>query len=174
MRIVLLCCNYADTLEIFEKIATIVIALATLFLGFYVFIYQKKKDQQANRLQWFKELIIQPKLNDVRQFYENLFGIKSRITKNDLTESEKIEIISFIKNEQMKLRKSFLDIIQDLTPNLYNDIIKNIDELTDHLTNTISNDELKLCNEKTYEREVHSKIQESNKFILKTIFNYNG
>jgi site-specific DNA-adenine methylase len=74
----------------------------------------------------------------------------------------------------MKLRKSFLDIIQDLTPNLYNDIIKNIDELTDHLTNTISNDELKLCNEKTYEREVHSKIQESNKFILKTIFNYNG
>lgn len=174
MKIELLCCNGIDTLEIFEKIATIIIALATLFLGFYVFIYQQKKDQQTNRLQWFKELIIQPKLNEVRAFYENLFGIKTRFTNSDLSEEEKIEILRFIKNEQTKLRKSFLDIIQDLTPNLYEEIIKNIDELTDHLTNTISNDELKLCNEKTYEREIHSKIQESNKFIFKTIFNYNG
>ena len=79
-----------------------------------------------------------------------------------------------IKNEQTILRKSFLDIIQDITPELHKKIILNIDTLTDELTNVISNDEFKLCNSKTYEREIHTRIQNSDKYVLNQIFNYRG
>ena len=84
------------------------------------------------------------------------------------------ELINKIKNEQTILRKSFLDIIQDITPELHKKIILNIDTLTDELTNVISNDEFKLCNSKTYEREIHTRIQNSDKYVLNQIFNYRG
>lgn len=167
------CCNN-DLLDNLEKIANIIIACLTLFLGFYVFVYQKNKDNQNNRLQWFKELIIQPKIIFLRNFYENLQNLQNEIRTNDIDETQKIELINKIKNEQTILRKSFLDIIQDITPELHKKIILNIDTLTDELTNVISNDEFKLCNSKTYEREIHTRIQNSDKYVLNQIFNYRG
>ena len=66
-------------------------------------------------------------------------------------EDEKIRIIGKVKKGASDFRKNFLATLQHLAPVLHKSIQDNIDKLTDDLTNAISNDELKLCNEKTYE-----------------------
>src|SRR5690606_32133573 len=106
--------------------------------------------------------------------YESLQELKSILNKSDLDEGEKIEIINFIKLEQSKLRKGFLDLIQHVDLELHKNMAINIDSLTDHLTNCVSNDEFKLNNIKTYEREINSKILTSYNDVLSKIFNYCG
>lgn len=166
-------------------LANVIIALFTLGLGFYVFIYQRSKDlkdelkaeekhERALKLQWFKELIILPKINEVDNFYEGLKEIKEKIDNHDLTEEQKIDLINFIKHKQSVFRKAFLDSLQIITPELYQQALKNIDKLIDDLTISISNDELKLSNPNTYDREIHSKIQYSVNDLYSLIFNYNG
>jgi hypothetical protein len=190
MNIIYLCCNApipheTDWLSIFGSLANIIIALLTFILGWYVFIYQREKDnenkietQQLHRknikLQWFKEIIIQPKIQLMFDFFEALQALKTMLNKSDIDENEKIEIINYIKLEQSKLRKGFLDLIQNVDVELYNMLAINIDSLTDHLTNCVSNDEYKLNNIKTYEREINSQILASYNDVLSKIFNYCG
>jgi len=190
MEYLLLCCSppeVSDTnwFSSIESIASIIIASLTLILAWYVFVYQRENDNENKiqaqnlhrsniKLQWFKEIIIQPKLNLLFEFYERLQGLKTMLNKSELDEEKKIEIINFIKLEQSKLRKGFLDLIQHVDIELHNKLAVNIDKLTDHLTNCVSNDEHKLNNSKTYEREINSKLLASYNNVLSEIFNYCG
>ncbi len=182
---VILCCNSESLVDLFSKWSQIVLGSLTLGLAFYVFVYQKNKDKKdrakadlyakkAIKLQWFKDIIIEPKVQYLFKFYENVSGIKQKIKNTDLSEDEKVEIIQFIKEEQSHLRKSFLDLVRCIDSNLFDSIFDNIDLLTDALTIAISNDELKLNNDKTYEREINSKIQSSYAKVMEMIFSYEG
>ena len=102
-----LCCQTTSIFDDISKISNIIIAVLTLFLGFYVFIYQRKKDKQndiesiANhkkniRIKWFKDLIIEPKIELLFQFYDNISGIQQKIKSNELEEDDKISLITFI------------------------------------------------------------------------------
>lgn len=183
------CCSYSNSqafgLSEIGNIANIIIAGFTLFLGYYVFIYQKNKDRQDTidsearheksiRLQWFKELIIQPKIMEIYGFYNFLRELRKNINSDNLSESQKIELINSIKEKQSTFRKSFIDSLKIITPELYNTAMINIDNLTDSLTNSISNDELKLSNSKTFDREIGDKIQYSFNDLFSLIFNYKG
>lgn len=190
MYTIFLCCppsipQETNSLTFIESIANIIIATLTLVLGWYVFVYQRKKDNENKtetqklyrnniKLQWFKEIIIQPKLQFLYDFFESLQDLKSKLNKSEINEEEKIKIINFIKLEQSKLRKNFLDLIQHVDLELHKNIAMNIDNLTDHLTNCVSNHEFKLNNIKTYEREINSKILTSYNDVLSKIFNYCG
>lgn len=161
-------------LDNLEKFANIIIASLTLVLAYYIFVYQRKKDKTDRKIQWFKELIIQPRLNEVNIFFDEISKLKSEIKSNDLDETEKDKLIAEIKKLASNFRKNFLIIIQNITPTLFASLQENIDKLTDDLTQAISNDELKLCNEKTYEREIAIKIQDTHSLVLKKIFEYEG
>jgi hypothetical protein len=162
------------TLDNFEKISNVIIAFLTLLLGFYVFVYQRIKDKKDRRSQWLKDLIIEPKLANIDEFYSNIGSLKLKINTNELTEVQKIEIISEIKFNSSNFRKNFLIYLQFLAPTLHINLQTNIDKLTDELTDVISNDELKLYNEKTYEREINNRISNSHSYILQQLFEYHG
>jgi heme/copper-type cytochrome/quinol oxidase subunit 2 len=189
MKLFLLCCIQPEPTTNFlteiESIANIIIAVLTFALGFYVFVYQRRKDNESKieaeqmhrksiKLQWFKEIIIQPRIDSVFEFYEALNKLKEDLNVPDIEDEEKIKIIGYLKLEQSKLRKSFLDLIQHINSELHKGISSNIDNLTDTITNAVSNDELKLNNSKTYEREIQTKIQSSYNDVLSKIFNYCG
>lgn len=188
-NMILICCATVQekTLGIIEigNIAYTVIAALTFFLAFYVFVYQRKNDQKNKlelaeinnkniKMQWFKELIIQPKINDVFVFYNNMRDIKFKITSSELSADEKIELINYIKLQHSTLRKSFLDLLQFIFSDLFRKLSTDLDNLIDNLTIAISDDELKLNNSKTYEREINLKIQNSYNFFLSSIVNYKG
>ncbi|MFJ1376751.1 hypothetical protein ACILPE_09870 [Capnocytophaga canimorsus] len=152
--------------------ANVVIALFTFFLGCYIFIYQKDKDKKDREIQWLKDLIITPKMEYIQRYFDEMSSLKEKIKSNDLTNEERDELIKFIKKLSSDLRKSFLIFIQNTTPKLHKSINDKIDELTDDLTDVFSNDEHKLSNEKTYEREINRKIQDTYSFVLEQIFKY--
>ena len=167
------------------SIANSVMALLTFVLAYYIFVYQRKKDKkdeiktlliqkQTIKLQWFKNIIIEPKIENVFLFYDNIRELKNKINSNELSDDDKMDLLRYIKNEHSIFRKSFLELLRFISPNLFATLYQNISELIDELTNVISDDELKLNNSKTYEREVTTRIQMSYDGFLTQIFNYNG
>lgn len=186
----------SSTITDVSGIANIIIAAISLGLAYYIFVYQKNKDkrdkatqlqkeqddkieasklqEQNIRLQWFKELVIQPHLSDINHFYNQLHTLESQITTVTLSDQQKIDLIDFIKAEQAKLRKSFVDVLLGVNPRLYTEVITNLDTLTDSITNTIFNDGLNLTHKPTYEREIGSKISYSRNDLISKIYSFKG
>lgn len=183
----LVCCNseWTMTLSDYSDISQVLIAAINLFLAGYVIIYQIKKDQQDSnhtaqlneqniKLQWFKELIVQPNHKKIDAFYINLHSIKEQIDSNDLSINRKEDINNFIKAELTVIRKSFVDILHSIDKELGDKVLKNLDNLVDSTTDAIFNDELKLKNASVYEKEIGSKIEYSKSDLISTLFHYKG
>ena len=163
-----------DNIEKLSNIANVIIALLTLFLGLYVFFYQNKKDKKDKNIQLLKDLIITPKMEVIEKYFDEISSLRERIKSDSIDDKERIELISFTKEQSSYIRKNFLIFIQKIAPLLHKNISDKIDFLTDNLTETLSNDEHKLCNEKTYERLINQKILETHSFVLEEIFKYEG
>jgi len=168
----------------------------TFILAFYIFVYQSSKDKkdlivqkekdkkdevktlliqkQNIKLQWFKNIIIEPKIEKVFLFYDNIRALKNKINSNELSADDKMSLLQYVKKEHSVFRKSFLELLRFISPNLFASLYQNINELIDGLIDVISDDELKLNNLKTYEREITTRIQRSYDDFLTQIFNYNG
>lgn len=102
----------------FADIANIIIAIVNLFLAGYIFIYQRAKDKNDNikqlkneidekkeaislqeqniRLQWFKELIIQPHIAEMNSFYKNLYAIEEILNVTPFSDNLNIDISEFV------------------------------------------------------------------------------
>lgn len=163
----------------------VLIALVNLFLAGYVIFYQIKKDKKSDndtaklneqniKLQWFKELVVQPNMIGIIEFYSNLNTIDTKINSNDLTDEEKENINEFVKSELSKLRKSFVDVLYLVDKNFAEQLMTNLDELIDGITNSIFNDELKLKNPVVYEKNIGSKISISKNKVIAQLYNYKG
>ena len=184
----LLCCDVTTStwkLSDFTGIAQIIIAGTNLFLASYVLFYQIRKDKKTNndtarlheqniKLQWFKELIVQPNMLAIETFYANLYTINAKINSNDLTVEEKEDINNFAKAELSKLRKSFIDALQLVDKKFGDQLLSNLDELIDSITNAIFNEELKLKLPTVYEKHINSKISYSKNNLIAQLFNYKG
>jgi hypothetical protein len=169
-----------------------IIAGVNLSLAYYIFVYNRKKDnkqrdkenaakieaeklhEQTIKLQWFKELVVQPKIKHLDTFYESLEGLKTKINKDNLSEDEILALNQFVKDEASKFRRLFTDLILHVEKPLYDLIKSNLDNLVTELTTAISNDEHKLTNPKTYEKEIGNKINYSRNSMLSLIYNFKG
>jgi len=182
----LLCCqNSGLTLSDFADASQVVIASANLLLAGYVLFYQIRKDtktenetaklnEQNIKLQWFKELIVQPNMKIIENFYSQLHTIKDKINSNDLTIAEKEDINNFVKAELVILRKSFVDVLQLVDKKFADQLLKNLDELIDGITNAIFDDDLKLKKPSVYEKNIGSKISYSKNNLIAQLYNYKG
>lgn len=184
---IILCCHIENTFSLSDiaDISQVIIAIANLFLAGYVLIYQIRKDKKTDnetarlneqniKLQWFKELIVQPNMDTIAVFYSNLHTIKSKINSNDLSIEEKEDINNFVKAELTKLRKSFVDVLQLVDKSFADQLLQNLDELVDGITNAIFNDELKLKISAVYEKNIGSKISYSKNNLISQLYNYKG
>ncbi len=182
-----LCCNIEQqfSLSDISDVSQVIIAIANLFLAGYVLFYQIRKDtktdnstallnEQNIKLQWFKELIVQPNMELINNFYEELNTIKNKINSNDLTTDEKQDINDFVKSELSILRKSFIDVLQLVDKKFADQVLNNLDELIDNITNAIFNDELKLKVSLVYEKNIGSKISYSKNNLISQLYNYKG
>jgi len=182
-----LCCNTANSFSLSDvsDLSQVLIAIANIFLAGYVLFYQIRKDKKTDnetaklneqniKLQWFKELIVQPNMDTIALFYSNLHSIKDKINSNDLTIEEKEDINNFVKAELAKLRKSFVDVMQLVDKKYADLLLKNLDELVDGITNAIFNNELKLKVSSVYEKNIGSKISYSKNNLISQLYNYKG
>ena len=72
------------------------------------------------------------------------------------------------------MRKSFVDVLQLVDKRFAEQLLKNLDELVDGITNAIFNDELKLKVSSVYEKNIGSKISYSKNNLISQIYNYKG
>ena len=179
----LLC--FSLTLSEFADVAQVAIAIANIFLAGYIFLYQRKKDneqqfqtallnEQNIKLQWFKELVVQPNLPIINNFYLHLNTLKEKITSNDLTETDKEAINFFVKEELSIIRKTFVDALLQIDKSFSEKVLTNLDELVDGITDAIFNDELKLAIPHIYEKHVGTKISYSHNNLIALLYNYKG
>ncbi|MDM1067408.1 hypothetical protein HXZ88_17655 [Myroides odoratimimus] len=166
--------DFSICLDNISKISNIIIGGLTVTLAFYVFVFQKEKDKKDRKIQWLKDLVIEPNLSKVTEFYNELHKLKEKIDTDSLDNETKQELIEKVKESASNFRKIFLNLIESMAPTLHKNIFDNIDQLSDLLTETISNDELKLTNKKTYERVIESPINSSYSEVLAYIFEYEG
>lgn len=173
------------SLSDFSDIAQVIIAAANLFLAGYVIFYQIKRDKKSDsstallneqniKLQWFKELIVQPNIEGINNFYQNLSLLRNRITTNDISIEQKETINDIVKAELSIIRKSFVDVLIQIDKKFGDKIMANLDELVDNITNAIFNDELKLAMPSVYEKEIGARIAYSKNNLLSLLYNYKG
>lgn len=173
------------SLSEFADLSQVVIAIAGFFLAGYVFIYQRGQDkvneritaqlnEQNIRLQWFKELVVQPNVIHINKFYDQLQTVKDMITSDNMQDHEKQAISTFIKKESSDFRKAFVDLLIQLDSELGNKVMENIDGLIDGLTESIFNDDLKLTRPTVYEKCISSKISYSKNSLVGLLYQFKG
>jgi hypothetical protein len=192
------CCNIDNIWQISDiaDISNIIIAIVNLFLAGYVFVYQRNKDkvdsakqfqkeidekkdaislqEQNIRLQWFKELIIQPHIAEINLFYTNLYSIEKKLNVNTISDDLKIETSEFVKANGAELRKSFIDILLSVSPVIHSDIKNNIDNLVDKITTKIFNAGLNLNDKITFDSEIGTLISYSHNDLISKIYSVKG
>lgn len=192
------CCNCINNWSVsdFADISSIVIAIVNLFLAGYIFIYQRDKDktskmefqareiaakqeaislqEQNIRLQWFKELIIQPNLATIYTFYNNLNGLEDKFKNSQVNDDLRFELSEFVKGEGSTLRISFYDILRVISPTIHQSIKENIDGLIDQIVAGIFNPGINLNHQPTFEKEIGDLISYSKHDLISTIYSYKG
>lgn len=163
--------------------ANVIIAICSIILAGYVFIYQRRKDntntletqqqiEQNIKLRWFKELIIQPNLGDLENFFETLHTLCPRFrTSND---EEKMKVDEELKKEFSKIRRKLIDILLSVDSNLHTKVLSNHDDLLDHIVNTIYDSNYNLLDDQIYNEQIENKILTSKNRLIGLIYNYKG
>lgn len=170
----LIVCGDKTVLDIAVDISNVIVGFCTLFLAFYIFVYQKRKDKNDTKLEWVKELIINPRFENVVNFYRNIYALKVKFINSDLSDQQKIEILDLTKSEFYVFRDSFMGLLQFAEPSLYKKLHRNVEKMLDNLANVVDNDELKLNIESVYDKNFKKCIDESYELTIKTLFSYNG
>jgi len=172
-------------LENLSSIATIFTAAASFSLAFYVFIYQRRKDnkEQAERnkeihrnvrLQWFKDAIIQPNLTDIYTFYSNVHQSVTTLTGKTLTDAQKAEVVEKIKTYCYNFRKLFIDLIGAVDKDTQAKVQRNLDNLLDTLTNNVFDEGINLSHLPTYNEKIEKPVNNCKTALFTILFNYEG
>lgn len=156
----------------FSNLMDVILGLLTLFLTFYIFVIQKRYDSLNTKFEWFKNLVIQPKLQDIYTFYDNIYAIKIRLNNQNIDDTAKIETIRVIKQEYQRLRKSFVGMLELTAPTLHSKTLENLDSLIDGITEVIDDDSLDFSDAETYSKHIDSKIELSYNSLFSLIYNH--
>lgn len=176
--------------------ANVVVAALAFGFSIYSFWIQKRRDRQnmhetaanqaqarieaekqriqAIRLQWYKDLVISPNIDELTTFYDKLHEIRHSISAPDLDNESKTELIERVKAAQRQIRKTLVDSILPISIRLHDDVLANLDQLVDAITNALDNDKLKLSNPAVNDTEIGQPIHDSKKDILTIIYGYRG
>ena len=82
--------------------------------------------------------------------------------------------MQIIKDERSIILNSFVDLLSIISSRLHKDISTAIDTMTDELINTLDNDELKLDNPKTFNREISNRISQYRNRFIGSLYDYKG
>ena len=164
-----------STIEILEKISTILIAASTLCFSFYIYKYQLKKDDNSLKLDWYKLIIIESKFSEFFTFFNNLNITLSRF-KNDqnLSTQDKSEINAKILEHLSEIRLEFISLLLAVDKMLYDCVLYQFDQLVDGITNKLVDENLNLHDETIFEIELEQHISLHKTQILKMFVDFKG
>lgn len=167
------CCE-SDILGIIADISTVFTAIAGLVLAGYVFIYQREKDRLSNRLQWFKDLIIEPNKDDIYIFFENIEQISDEFNSPELTDLRKAELLAALKAECSAFRRHFIILLSSVDETMETEIQSQIDGLMDSITEAAFDANVNLADGAEFQSLISFEITRTKNFVMGRIFKYEG
>lgn len=173
------------TLSDFSDIANVIIAIVNLVLACYIFFYQRSKDFKADqeqakiysrtiKLQWFKELVVQPNMIKIENFYSKLHDFEVPLSAKSIIDPVRYSISAQIKAEASQIRVSFVDTLSSVNPTLHLSVKRNVDQLIDDITNAIFDDNIDLSNKDVLDATIKNRIIYSRNDLIRQIFAYQG
>lgn len=172
-------------MALLSEISNIIIAIVNLFLAGYIFLYQKSKDaddrdlmnsqiEQSIKLQWFKELIIQPQIEGIYTFYSILLAFESDLNSSDISEDIKFLTSEKVKKEAVNFRRQFCEKLRSVDPDLHQKVQLNIDQLIDQIVSEIFLEGANFSEQGYYESRIGFKILASQNELISTIYKFKG
>lgn len=175
------CCNVLPSdslLESIAQIATIVIAAVNLVFAVFVFrINSKKKENQLikdRNIDLLKTIILDQNLNELYIFFDDLEEGLSSLSTSGLNDNQKQAIVDMTGDLFIKVRRKFTDTLLAIDLKLYNEVLKESDELQDRLINSIFNPGLNLSHSPMMDSEILVPITRTKTNMLKILFRYRG
>jgi hypothetical protein len=181
------CCLYPEksTLDIISAIAPIATALASFALAWYIFVYQRRKDNKELasrnhethrniRLQWFRETIISPNIKEIYHFFDEMHRLTENFSKKELPFDDKVNLLGVIKKKCYDFRKDFIELIEAVDTNFYQKGLDIIDHLLDTLTANVYDDKIKLYEGNAFNEYIERPINQAKNSLFKTLFSYEG
>lgn len=167
------CCE-KDALDVVAAVSAVFTAVVGLFLAFYVFIYQRAKDRFSNRLQWFKDLIIEPNKEQIYTFFKTVEHTSEGLHSHELTDLKKSELLSALKSECSSFRRHFIILLSSVDEAMETDIQHQLDALMDRITEAAFDANVNLADEAEFEDLISFEITRAKNYVLGRIFRYEG
>lgn len=165
-------------LDFYSKIATIVIALANLCWGVYVFFLKDRKENkekvERHNVDLFKELIIKPTISHFFFFTDNLYKIAKELNVNNQGISEKQAIMSSFDDEFISVRRKFIDSLAAADGNLKQQVQERIDLLQGNIAKAVYDAGFNLGDNAKFDELITSEITYANNDVIKKLFSYKG
>lgn len=163
-----------DLLTRISEVSNIVLAFLTFVLAVYIFRHQREKDKQSIRLQWFKELIIEPNKSSIYSYFDSVIENSSDLKASQLTDIEKIGILSTIKSDSYVFRRNFIALLYSADQRLATDIQRCIDTLLDNITIATFDPSISLNVEDDFTQEIEIKIYDAKVYLFTRLFKHEG
>jgi hypothetical protein len=157
-----------------SDISDIIIAIASLALAIYVFVYQKRRDRQTAKLEWFKDLIIEPNRNAIYKFFDDVTQTARQLRSLSLSDARRVKIIEEIKDQCATYRKDFINLLYIVDAKMVRDMIISIDYIQDSITNLAFDSSINLSDDNTFDAKILSVIRKGRNYCFDRIFKYNG
>lgn len=171
--------------EFIDHVSSVVTACANLALAVYVFIYSNYRDRKNDKdtaetfertikIQSFKDIIIQPHLQEILFTFENITSIESKIVSLPFIIANRISINESVKSNTRLLRQKFINAVLLVDGTLGHELILLMDELTDTITFQLFNRSVDLSSFAEYDSLVGKKISDTRNQVLAKLYSYRG
>ncbi|MDX1902629.1 MAG: hypothetical protein SFU27_00605 [Thermonemataceae bacterium] len=162
-----------------EILSAIIQSVATFIVGGLSVYYIKKqlidnqKTQQRNiDLQWFKEIIFQPNIQRIEDYFKQIFQLIERELEEE--HPSPLNLSRSIKSEQAYFREQFLFLIHEVDKNFEIELLNILDDLTDEITSEAGNIDLLVAKDdkERWKSRLKDKVFTSKGAFLYQFFKY--
>lgn len=165
-----------STIEIIEKISTIIIAIFTIGFSIYIYKSQTNKDNKGLKLEWFKLIIIEHKFSLIFDFF-NKVSLELEKLKNQEFNSnleKRQELNEYILQQLSELDLNVISLLLSVDKMLYECVKEQFEQLTDKITKKLADENIDFSNNEIFREELSNTISNYRTQIIKMFVDFKG
>jgi len=170
--------QFKDYLDIFCKIATILIAAFNAYFAYKFFWFRNTKDEREKErdrnIQLLKTLVLDHNFSNFYDIFAEIEDNLKPLKRPNLTDAEKGPIDTAIGECFIALRRQFYDSLLGIDENLYEKVKDKADKLQSEISNAIFDAGVNLSHQPKYDELLIEKLINCKNNIIGDLFAYRG
>ena len=170
--------NWHEIVRTIGTLITVVVSLINLIYAIKIFHYKDKKEdaqkQKDIRAAAFKNLILDQTSERLFAYFKNVESELLKLRQSDIDTSEKQRINQYMIDQSAEIRREFVDSMRAVSDNLYDQILRYLDRMSDSFTNDIFNEDIDLSNHAIFDARISNCLSSTRTNILRSLIAYDG